>query len=169
MKFPMFNQIKTTYRKMLFLLLSAFGYAACCQGLTSCGTEYEDAKFEGIEFKTTGVVLLPINSLLYHGKLDGFAADVTITAIGKNANHGFLSLINTDDCLYEVTDDDWKQALPYTVCEKIWGKIELLSASPYSIRLTLNENQTGDDRNFELTFGGGYVISTLTLNQMKRQ
>ncbi len=167
MKFPMFNQIKTTYRKMLFLLLSALGYAACCQGLTSCGDEYE--KFQGIEFKTTGVVLSPINSLLYHGKLDGSATDVTITAIGKNANYGFLSLINTDDCLYEVTDDDWKQALPYTVCEKTWGKIELLSASPYSIRLTLNVNQTGDDRNFELTFGGGYVISTLTLNQMKRR
>ena len=164
----MFNQIKTTYRKMLFLLLSALGYAGFCQVLTSWGTEFEDAKFDVIVFKTTGVVLLPINSLLYHGKLDGFAADVTITAIGKNANHGFLSLINTDDCLYEVTDD-WKQALPYTVCEKTWGKIELLSASPYSIRLTLNENQTGDDRNLELTFGGGYVISTLTLNQMKRR
>ncbi len=54
MKFPMFNQIKTTYRKMLFLLLSAFGYAACCQGLTSCGTEYEDAKLKVLSLKRQG-------------------------------------------------------------------------------------------------------------------
>lgn len=99
--------------------------------------------FKVLSLKRQGIVLSPINSLLYHGKLDGSATDVTITAIGKNANYGFLSLINTDDCLYEVTDDDWKQALPYTVCEKTWGKIELLSASPYSIRLTLNVNRIG--------------------------
>jgi hypothetical protein len=59
--------------------------------------------------------------------------------------------------------------MSFRIQYKAWGKIELLSASPYSIRLTLNVNQTGDDRNLELTFGGGYVISTLTLNQMKRQ
>mgnify|MGYP007003683968 FL=1 len=81
MKLSMFNQTKITLRRLLFLLLSALGYVTCCHCLTSCGDEYE--KFQGIEFKTTGVVLSPINSLLYHGKLDGSATDVTITAIGK--------------------------------------------------------------------------------------
>lgn len=92
MKLSMFNQTKITLRRLLFLLLSALGYVTCCHCLTSCGDEYEYEKFQGIEFKTTGVVLSPINSLLYHGKLDGSATDVTITAIGKNANYGFLSL-----------------------------------------------------------------------------
>ena len=54
MKLSMFNQTKITLRRLLFLLLSALGYVTCCHCLTSCGDEYE--KFQGIEFKTTGVV-----------------------------------------------------------------------------------------------------------------
>ena len=134
----------------LFLLL----------GLQSCGNE--DEKFENIEFKTTGVTLSPLpNGISYYGEIDH--------TIGKNADNGFLSQFKMGDYLYEITDADLKRQLPYTICEKEWGKIEILSASPHVTRIVLFENQTHNSINYELTFGGAYKTSYVFLTQLKKE
>ena len=142
----------------LFLLL----------GLQSCGNE--DEKFENIEFKTTGVTLSPLpNGISYYGEIDHTGGEMTFTAIGKNADNGFLSQFKMGDYLYEITDADLKRQLPYTICEKEWGKIEILSASPHVTRIVLFENQTHNSINYELTFGGAYKISHVFLTQLKKE
>lgn len=94
---------------------------------------------------------------------------MTFTAIGKNADNGFLSQFKMGDYLYEITDADLKRQLPYTICEKEWGKIEILSASPHVTRIVLFENQTHNSINYELTFGGAYKTSHVFLTQLKKE
>lgn len=133
--------------------------------LSSCGND--DEEFENIEFKTTGVNLSSPSGITYYGEVGHDGGEITFTAIGKNAGNGFLSQIKVGDCIYEVTSTDMKQQLPYTICEKEWGKIEILSISPHTTRIVLNENQTNNSINFELKFGGAYKTSKILLTQLK--
>lgn len=142
------------------IIMSVIG----CLSLTSCG---DDEKFENIEFKTTGVILSSQSGNSYYGEIGYAGGEMTFTAMGKNAGNGFLSQIKVGDYFYEVTDADRNQQLPYTICEKEWGKIELLSISPHVIRMVLLENQTNNSINYELTFGGGYKISNILITQLK--
>ncbi|WP_288797009.1 hypothetical protein [uncultured Alistipes sp.] len=140
----------------------------CCLSFASCGNE--DEKFENIEFKTTGVTLSPLtNGISYYGEIDHAGGEITFTAIGKNADNGFLSQFKMGDYLYEITDTDLKRQLPYTICEKEWGKIEILSASPHVTRIVLFENQTHNSISYELTFGGAYKTSHVFLTQLKKE
>ena len=91
----------------------------------------------------------------------------TITSIGKNAKNGFLSQIKVGNYYYSVTDNDLKRPTPYTICEENWGKIEILSTTPHSLRITLKENKTSNSINYELTFGGAYKTSTILLTQLR--
>lgn len=68
---------------------------------------------------------------------------------------------------YSVTDNDLKRPTPYTICEENWGKIEILSTTPHSLRITLKENKTSNSINYELTFGGAYKTSTILLTQLR--
>lgn len=95
----------------LFLLL----------GLQSCGNE--DEKFENIEFKTTGVTLSPLtNGISYYGEIDHAGGEITFTAIGKNADNGFLSQFKMGDYLYEITDTDLKRNCPILFAKKNGAK-----------------------------------------------
>ena len=105
----------------------------------------------------------------YYGEIDHTGGEMTFTAIGKNADNGFLSQFKMGDYLYEITDADLKRQLPYTICEKEWGKIEILSASPHVTRIVLFENQTHNSINYELTFGGAYKTSYVFLTQLKKE
>lgn len=153
-------------KKFLFLIPLIIMSIIGCLSLTSCGDE--DEKFENIEFKTTGVILSSSSGISYYGEIGYTGGEITFTAIGKNAGNGFLSEIKVGDYFYEVTEADRKQQLPYTICEKEWGKIELLSISPHTTRMVLFENQTNNSINYELTFGGAYKISTVLLTQLKK-
>lgn len=150
-------------KKFLFLI----SLIVCSLSLTSCGNE--DEKFENIEFKTTGVTLSPPNGTSYYGEVGYTGGEITFTAVGKNAGNGHLSEIKVGDYFYEVADADLKQQLPYTICEKEWGKIEILSVSPHTTRMVLYENQTKNSINYELTFGGAYTISNVLLTQLKKE
>lgn len=152
---------------MRYYILLIIISVICCLSLTSCGNE--DEKFENIEFKTTGVTLSPPNGFSYYGEVGYTGGEITFTAVGKNAENGFLSEIKVGNYFYQVTDDDRKQQLPYTICEKEWGKIEILSVSPHTTRIVLSENQTDKSINYELTFGGAYTISNVLLTQLKKE
>lgn len=140
----------------------------CCLSFASCEKE-ELQRFESIEFKTTGVTLSPPNGISYYGEVGYTGGEITFTAVGKNAGNGFLSEIKVGEYFYRVTDDDRKQQLPYTICEKEWGKIEILSVSPHTTRVVLFENQTKNSINYELTFGVAYTISNVLLTQLKKE
>jgi hypothetical protein len=71
------------------------------------------------------------------------------------------------DFVYEVTDADIKQKMPYTICEKEWGRIELTSVSPYITHIVLNTNDMDSSINYELTFGAGYKTSKILLTQLQ--
>ncbi|WP_228683685.1 hypothetical protein [Phocaeicola vulgatus] len=140
----------------------------CCLSFASCEKE-EFQRFERIEFKTTGVTLSPPNGTSYYGEVGYTGGEITFTAVGKNAGNGHLSEIKVGDYFYEVADADLKQQLPYTICEKEWGKIEILSVSPHTTRMVLSENQTYKSINYELTFGVAYTISNVLLTQLKKE
>lgn len=146
---------------ILLIITSVIGWF----GFASCGNE--DEKFENIEFKTTGIILSSPNGNSYYGEIGSSGGEITITATGKNADNGFLYQIKVGEYLYEVTDADRDQLLPHTICEKEWGKVELLSVSPHSIRIVLHENHTNNSINYELMFGGGYKTSNILLTQLK--
>lgn len=146
------------------LIIISIVYCFC---FSSCGNEEEE--FENIKFKTTGVTLSSPSGFSYYGEIDYTGGEITFTAIGKNAGNGFLSEIKVGDFLYEVTDADREQLLPHTICEKGWGKIEILSVSPHTTRMVLNENQTNNSINYELTFGGSYKTSNVLLTQLKKE
>ena len=146
---------------ILLIITSVIG----CSGFASCADE--DEKFENIEFKTTGIILSSPNGSSYYAEIGSSGGEMTITATGKNANNGFLCQIKVGNYLYEVTDSDRDQLLPHAICEKEWGKVELLSVSPHSIRIVLYENHTNNSINYELRFGGGYKTSNILLTQLK--
>lgn len=149
--------------KYYILSIVIFVIGSLC--LTSCGNE--DEEFENIEFKTTGVNLSSPSGTTYYGEIGYAGGEITFTAMGKNADNGFLSQVKVGDYIYEVTNADMKQQFPYTICEKEWGKVEILSASPHTTRIVLNENQTNNSINYELTFGGAYKTSKILLTQLK--
>lgn len=130
----------------------------------SCGNE--DEEFENIEFQTTGVQLSTSGAIYYRGEIEHTGADMTFTAVGKNADNGFISQVKVGNYLYDVTGDDSKQELPYTLCEGEWGEIEILSSSPHVTRVFICENETKYSRNLELTFGAVYKISIVSLTQL---
>jgi hypothetical protein len=141
-------------------------FIICLLGLlaiTSCGND--DEKFEGLEFDTQGVILSTRSGNNYYGEIKSIGGDITITAKGKNSINGLLSQFKVNDFMYEVTDKDWQQSFPYTICSKDWGNVELVSKTPYSIRIHLNENNTDNSINYMLTFGGGYKTSSILLTQ----
>lgn len=141
--------------------------AVSCLCLASCGEEFE--KFEYIDFKTTGIKLAhPKNELSSYGEIGASGGEITFTATGKNAVNGYLSEIRVGDYSYHVTDTDLEQQLPYTICEKEWGRIELLSASPYTTRMVLFENHTNHRIDYELTFGGVFTISHIRITQSSK-
>lgn len=76
---------------MRYYILLIIISVICCLSLTSCGNE--DKKFENIEFKTTGVTLSPPNGFSYYGEVGYTGGEITFTAVGKNAENGFLSEI----------------------------------------------------------------------------
>jgi len=141
---------------ILVLLLALFA---------SCGND--DEEFENIEFKTTGVKLSSPSGISYYGEIGSAGGEITFTATGKNASNGFLSEVKVGSFVYEITNADSEQQLPYTICEKEWGRIEILSASPHTTRIVLNENKTNNSINYKLEFGGGYKTSTIFLTQLK--
>lgn len=149
--------------KYYILSIVIFVIGSLC--LTSCGNE--DEEFENIEFKTTGVNLSSPSGTTYYGEIGYAGGEITFTAMGKNADNGFLSQVKVGDYIYEVTNADMKQQFPYTICEKEWGKVEILSASPHITRIVLNENQTNNSINYELTFGGAYKTAKILLTQLK--
>lgn len=150
-------------KKQLILMMWLF----LLLGLQACGNE--DEEFESIELQTTGVTLSPLshNVFSYYGEIGYAGGEITFTAIGKNAESGYLSQFKVGDYLYQVTDADLKRQAPYTICEEEWGKIDVISTSPHITRLVLNENQTNNSINYELTFGGAYKISYVLLTQLK--
>lgn len=134
-------------------------------GFASCGDEEE--KFENIDFKTSGVTLSRQSGNQYYGEIDSKGGDIIFTAIGKNASNGYLSEIKVGNFVYEITDADRANTLPYTICKKEWGKVELTSVSPNAIHIVLNENTTDNSVNYELIFGAGYKTSKILLTQLK--
>jgi len=134
-------------------------------GFASCGDDEE--KFENIDFKTSGITLSSQSGNQYYGEIDSKGGDITVTATGKNASNGFLSEIKVGNFVYEVTDADRTNTLPYTICEKEWGKVELTSVSPHVTHIVLNENTTDNSVNYELIFGAGYKTSKILLTQLK--
>lgn len=87
--------------------------------------------------------------------------------MGKNAESGCLPVIEVGDYTYVVTGADCQQQLPYTICEKEWGRIELVSMSPHIACMVLYENQTDKNIDYVLTFGAAYRISTVLLIQLR--
>lgn len=142
----------------ILLLLFVALFASCSD---------EEEKFENIDFKTSGITLSPQSGNQYYAEADCKGGDITITATDKNASNGFLSEVKVGDFVYEVTVDDRNKTLPYTICEKEWGKVELTSVSPHAIHIALNENTTGNSINYELIFGAGYKTSKVLITQLK--
>lgn len=138
-----------------------------CLSFTSCNDD--DEKFENIEFQTTGIHLSSQSGNSYYAEIDSKGGEITFTAKGKNAENGFLYQIKAGDYFYVVTDADKKQQMPHTICEKDWGKIELLSVSPHKMRMVLFENHTSNSINYKLTFGGGYKTSNIMITQLKSE
>lgn len=105
---------------MRYYILLIIISVICCLSLTSCGNE--DEKFENIEFKTTGVTLSPPNGISYYGEAGYTGGEITFTAVGKNAENGFLSEIKVGEYFYRVTDDDRKQQLPILFAKRNGAK-----------------------------------------------
>ena len=147
------------------LVLTVVAILFGCLSFVSCGNE--EAQFENIEFKTTGITLSKPSVTSYYAEIGSTGGVITITAVGKNASNGFLSQIKVGDYVYSVTDSDLKRTMPYTISDEKWGKVEFVSANPYSIRLSLNENKTNSSINYELNFGGAYKTSTILLTQLR--
>ena len=139
----------------------------CCISFVACSNEEE--KFENIKFKTTGITLSKPSGTSYYAEIGSAGGIVTITSIGKNAKNGFLSQIKVGNYYYSVTDNELKRPTPYTICEEDWGKIEILSTTPHSLRMTLKGNKTSNSINYELTFGGAYKTSTILLTQLRNE
>lgn len=85
---------------MRYYILLIIISVICCLSLTSCGNE--DEKFENIEFKTTGVTLSPPNGISYYGEAGYTGGEITFTAVGKNAENGFLSEIKVGEYFIEL-------------------------------------------------------------------
>lgn len=130
--------------------------------MVSCSNDEE--QFEGVDFDTSGMVLNRNGVTSYYGEVPSAGGVVTFMAKGKKKENGFLSQVRAGDFFLEVPMVENLQ-LPYTVCNEEWGRIELTSSSPYVTRVTLHENKENRDRNIELTFGGGYVISNVVIRQ----
>lgn len=150
--------------KQVILLLSAIVMAL---SLLSCGNEEE--QFENIEFDTTGISLSKPSGISYYAEIGSNGGVITITAKGKNAANGFLSEVKVGNFFYEVNPADLKHEMPVTICNEDWGSIELLSSSPYSVRIRLLPNKTDNSINYELTFGAGYRTSHILLTQLRNQ
>lgn len=138
-----------------------------CLSFASCGDE--DEHFENIKFKITGVTLSKPSGNSYYAEIGSAGGEITIIAVGKNASNGFLSQIEVGDYFYKVTDNDLKRTTPYTICDEKWGKVEVLSAHPHSLRVTLNENATSNSINYKMTFGAAYKTSTILLTQLRKK
>lgn len=134
-----------------------------CFFMASCGDEWE--KYERVELEADGVALSPTGATSYYGELGASGGEVTLTAKGKNRENGFLSQVEVDGDVYEVTGVDLKQPLPYTVYEGEWGRIEILSGNPHTTRMTLQKNESGHSMKYRLKFGGGYWTSDVILVQ----
>ena len=138
---------------------------AICLNFMSCNSD--DEKFENIELETTGIELSKLSGNTYYGEIGVAGGEVTFVATGKNKDNGFLSQIRVGDYVYEVTDSDRGQQLPYMICEEEWGKIEILSLSPHTIRIVFHANESGSNMKYELEFGMGYKYSRVLITQLK--
>lgn len=145
-------------KKIMFLLPLAFF-------LASCGDEEE--QFEDIDFKVTGIELRRAgnNAMSYYGELPAEGGTVTFEAQGKNQVHGYLSYFNHDTYFWMRAYGEQSPAASDTLCEGNWGLIEELPVAPPTTRLTVTPNTTGAERQFNLSFGGGYKVSDITIKQ----
>lgn len=149
-----------------FLLLIILSLSSLLMFISCDDENFE--KFELVEIESTGVNLSAPRGLTYYGQIGNFGGEITLTAIGKNASNGFISSIHVGNFSYNVTDADMKQPLPYTICDEDWGKIEIVSRTPQITRLVLNENQTNNNIEYNLRFGGAYTVSQVVITQLSK-
>lgn len=133
-------------------LIAALSLVAVSLFLHACSDEGTPVKI--VNFDVKGIELTQMWTTTWHGRMPSTGGEVTLTATGKNKKEGYLSAIHAPELDLVLTGEERKEPLPYTVCEEAWGKVEILSNSPHTTRITFHPNNSGKVYSCEFDFGG---------------
>ena len=126
-------------------------------GLQSCD---EVERFAPIEFDVTGVTVNnEYNVCSFYGDIAFSENCITFEATGNNAKFGFLTEFSSGNESYHFSKTDYIDAEQNIIVSGDWGHIELTNSNPYTTKVWISENPSSINRNFKLTFGGGYIVS----------
>ncbi|MDE6352082.1 MAG: hypothetical protein K2K88_02920 [Muribaculaceae bacterium] len=137
-------------------------------GITSC--EKDGLQIQPINLETEGVSLKnQYNICSFWGNISSSENCLTFTVFGKNAEYGQLTEFCVGDTRYEYNEIYQFEVNNYKDNESLlsgdWGKIELINLNPYTIRIKVLKNTLLNKRVFKLTFGGGNIVSWVTITQ----
>lgn len=141
------------YYSLVFLILF---------GLQSCD---EVERFAPIELDVTGVTMNnEYNICSFYGDISSSENCITFVATGINAKSGFLTEFRVGNESYHFSETDYNTE-QNIIASGDWGHIELTNSNPYTTKVWISENPSSINRNFKLTFGGGYIVSWIYITQ----
>lgn len=130
-------------------------------GLESCDNE---EKFCPIDLEVTGVSLNnEYNLCSFFGNIPSSENCLTFVATGNNSKYGFLTEFSIGDYFYHFSENDYNSE--ERIISGEWGKIELINSNPYTTKVWISKNHSSSNREFKLTFGGGYIVSWINITQ----
>lgn len=131
-------------------------------GLESCSNEEEH--FCPIDLDVTGVSLKnEYNLCSFFGNISSSENCLTFVASGNNSELGFLTEFSVGDYFYHFGESDYNSE--ERIISGEWGKIELINSNPYTTKIWILKNHSSVNREFKLTFGGGYIVSWIYITQ----
>ena len=133
-------------------------------GLQSCGNEEEH--FQRVDLETTGVTLKVKNNVSsLYGEISPSENELTFVATGNNAKSGFLTEFTYGNEFYTPNIIGYDNPNHEIAASGEWGHIEMVKSAPYTTKVVISKNTSSADREFRLTFGGGYIVSWVTIIQ----
>lgn len=138
--------------------------------LLSCGNEDEHFKYVDFKFtcqnasaKKEDLSRRPYN---YSCEVSPEGGVIVAEATGKNWEAGYLSdYCDPDGNRHSITDAEFAQKPPFVFADEEWGKVEKMSETPYTTKITIYPNHSGVVRGLGFYFGGGYTISEIRVMQ----
>ena len=143
--------------------------AACVGMLMACSSDDSDElneKWRPIIVEAKGIVLTPSS--------DGFVQSAAMpsggghfTIVVNSENESRVNAVSIDDKALSL-NQDWSENVVTTepICSGTWGEVAYLTAkSPYEISVTLNPNESSDNRNLEISISGVYERVSVIVSQ----
>jgi len=156
------HHMKTAARTLLCFLMPLL--------TLSCTEKNDVTDFEAIDFEVTGATVKSFNDgLLLTLDVPSTGADIVFTPVGDHAKSGFLYSFyfqGMDDYRY-FSKESYSGDLPKVLFEEDGILVIASGTDPYVTEVEIPVNTSGKAREFEMSFGGAYTVTNVTINQSK--